>query len=154
MEELVGSDMVTRAAGTAIEQVCGNRESVRPKSGGHGGLEQKATQPLGKSTDDSLGPAVLLRGIGAGEVKGDAMRGQKCTECLVIELTSIVTVKGEYRALELGGDEGMEGYENLVDIGFATKRERPSVVRVVIKDDEEVLEPGVAKNGGRPNITV
>lgn len=65
-------------------------------------MEKEATEALGEGAYDALGPAVLLRGVGASEMENDAVSGQELAERLVVKLSSIVGVEGEDGPLELG----------------------------------------------------
>ena len=61
------------------------------------------------------------------------MRCEKVVSGSIVRLFSVVSLKGENRAPELGGDVGVKGRESGKNIGLAAKWKCPRKVRIIIK---------------------
>ena len=96
-------------------------------------MKQQRADAVVKSAEDPLGTAVLLGCVWACEMKGSAVRCEKVTRGSIVKLFSVVSLKGENRAPELGGDVGVKSRESGKNIGLATKWKRPRKVREIIK---------------------
>ena len=96
-------------------------------------MEQQRADAVIKSAEDPLGAAVLQGCVWACETKGSVMGCEKVTRGSVVKLFSVVSLKGEDRVPELGGDVGVKGRESGKNIGLAAKWKRPRKVRIIIK---------------------
>jgi len=82
------------------------------------------------------------------------MAGEERAERLVVKLTAIVCLECKDRSCKLSLHEGVEGNERGENIRFASQREHPDIVVVIVEHDQIVLVARVAENGQRPHITV
>ena len=64
-------------------------------------MEEDRPHHVRDSADDSFGFAVLWGCVGARETKLDALAGEELVEFVIVELTTIVTLKGLYGEIEL-----------------------------------------------------
>ena len=56
--------------------------------------------------------------------------------------------------MELRGDICMKCNQHLKNIRLTPERKRPGKMRVIIKNNEEILKPRVTKYRGSPHITM
>jgi hypothetical protein len=88
-------------------------------------LEEKATDHISGGANHVLGPAVLVRGVGARETQLNAIGEEEWPRGVVVELTSIITLQCTDRATELGGDPGEEVSEGGKSVRLQLKRKSP-----------------------------
>jgi len=72
-EELVRGVVPAGTTGANVNEEAGGRERVRPEPSGHVGVEEQCADTVIKRAKDALGATILLRRVGAGEVKDGAV---------------------------------------------------------------------------------
>jgi hypothetical protein len=80
--------------------------------------------------------------------------GEKGARVGVVELATIVTLKGTNWATELGGDPGEEVCEGGQGIRLQPKRESPKKVREIIQNDKVVFVTREVDDERGPEIIV
>jgi hypothetical protein len=118
IEELVGCGVIAWTARTAIECVSGSVEGFWPERRGHGGVEQKGTNAVIESAQDTLGTPVLLRCVWTCETKDDAISRKERPEHMIIEFFPIVCLQAGDGCPELSANKGMEIDDSGQDIRF------------------------------------
>ena len=86
-----------RCAGMArppVQQVGGSVESPGPEARRHGGVKQESANAVVQSAQHTLGLAVLLTCVGAGEAKDRAVFREKRAHGVTVEFATIVTLNG------------------------------------------------------------
>jgi hypothetical protein len=107
--------MAHHLRGKAVEEMCGGVQVLCLVTSRKRLLKEEAIDHGGAGVNDVFDPAVLGRGVGARETQLNAM-GEEGARGVVVELSTIVTLKGTNWATELGGDldeevgEGGEGF--------------------------------------------
>jgi hypothetical protein len=65
--------------------------------------------------------------------------GEEGARCIVVELATIITLKGTNQAMELGGDPGVVVGEGGECVGLQSKRKSPKKVRKTIQNHQVVF---------------
>jgi hypothetical protein len=102
------SKKLARFARANVKEIGDRVKSFSPKSGRKMSLEKQGTNTVVKSAEDSFGTTILLRGVGTREMQANAVSGEESTGGIVVELSSIVSLKTQNWALKLGGNISMK----------------------------------------------
>jgi hypothetical protein len=113
-------------------------------------LKEKGTCDVVKGADDTFGFTVLLRGVGAGETEVDAVASEVGHDGGVKELSTVVSLHGDEREVELGACISNEIKNSVGGVRFFAKGKRPHIVRVVVDNDKIVFKARIAKNRRGP----
>lgn len=84
------------AAGPTIEQVGRGVESLCPEASGHVRMIEKRTNAIVDRADNSLGLAVLLTGVWAGEMKVCVVASKQGAHDYSVKFTTIICLQCKY----------------------------------------------------------
>lgn len=118
------------------EKRCGS-ESIRPVAGWHVGMKEEGADAVVECAKDMFGATVLLRGIWASEIKKNyAMVRKERTECEIVKLFSIVSLKSKNGTLKLRADIGIKIRQCRERIQFSSQGKSPHIMGVIVKHNK------------------
>jgi len=124
IESKMRSGHVEGLGGETIEE-SSSGEGVSPIRGGHRRLEEESANDVVGGAENTFSLVVLLRGVWARHAQDDTLGKEESAGGVVIELTTIITLKCLNSATELSENVGEKIRETEKSLRFETKRKRP-----------------------------
>ena len=101
-------------------------------------MKEQRADTVVKGADDALSAAILLGRVWAGEAQDGAVRREEVTNSRVVKLFTVISLKCEDGTTELSGDIGVKTRKSGEDVGLATKRKSPHIMRKIIQNHQIV----------------
>ena len=124
----------------AIEKMSGSVEGFHPVGGREMGLEKEGADDVIDGAQDTLGFAILGRGVRARHAEGNTMGEKEGASGGVVELTAVVTFHAFDGGAELSGDKREKVCNSGEHVGFETEREGPQVVGAIVENSKIIFE--------------
>jgi hypothetical protein len=103
-----GGRVIQRLQGKAIEEMCRSVHGLYPVDGRKRRLKKEAANHVSGSANDLFGLAVLRISVRTRESQPNVVGEKERARGGVVELMTVITLKGTNRATELSGDPGEE----------------------------------------------
>lgn len=120
-KKVMRSGMVARTTWTAVQQVSGSGQCVRPEIRWGCSVKKHCVHAVIETMKNALGTANLLRCVWAREAQDDAMRGEERASCVVIKFFPVICLNAHNGALKLSQDKGVKRDQHWQDIRFVAK---------------------------------
>lgn len=114
-------------------KVRGHVECLNPELAREIGVDKETSNFVIEGTEDTLGLAVLWRGLGAGESNGSTLLSAKMMKRFIIEFPAHVTLVAFDNPVKLRFDECVELGDFGESFGLVFKGENPNKVSMIIQ---------------------
>lgn len=101
--------MATCGAGSAVEQVSGSGQCIRPEREGNAGMKEQGACAVVECAQDALGTAILLRRVGTREPENGTTSSKERGKGVVVKLSTVVSMECQNGPAKLRLHERIEG---------------------------------------------
>jgi hypothetical protein len=138
----------------SIEEICGSVERLDPVNRRLAALKEQGVNNIIDSAERTLGFTILLRCMRAGHAENGAVREEERAGRGVVKLAAIVALDGLDGGAKLRAYISKKVRDGSEGVEFKTQRECPSIMRIIINNNEIIFVTGHTNNWRCPKITM
>jgi len=146
IERKEGSAHVQRLGRESIQEESSSGKGISLVGRWHGSLKEEGSGDIVSGANHALGFPILLRCIGTGHTKRNAVGKKECTGGGVVKLTAVVTLYCFDGAAELSSDMSKKVGNSRKSVRLEPKWKGPKEMRAVIEDNKVIFETGYTGN--------